>query len=82
MEALSTIVAEGTRDTLAKAVVAAKLGVVEQELGIGSSERLKSMIKTLHKHKHAMVGPRCLALQAQVRLSRRVIKKTHPEDMP
>ena len=32
MDALSTIVAEGSCDSLAKAVVAAELGVVEHEL--------------------------------------------------
>ena len=83
LEALSTIIAEGSRDSLAKAAVEAELGVVEQELGIGNSVvRLKPAIKTLRKHKHAMTGPASLALQAEVRLTRRLIKKTHPEDTP
>ena len=83
LEALSTIIAEGSRDSLAKAAVEAELGVVEQELGIGNSVgRLRPAIKTLRKHKHAMTGPASLALQAEVRLTRRLIKKTHPEDTP
>ena len=83
LEALSTIIAEGSRDSLVKAAVEAELGVVEQELGIGNSVvRLKPAIKTLRKHKHAMTGPASLALQAEVRLTRRLIRKTHPEDTP
>ena len=66
LEALSTIIAEGSRDSLAKAAVEAELGVVEQELGIGNSVvRLRPAIKTLWKHKHAMTGPASLALQAK-----------------
>ena len=81
LEALSTIITEGSRDTLAKAVVDAELGVLQHELGIESSVvRLRPAIRTLRKHKHAMTAPACLALRAQVRLSRRVIKKTHLED--
>ena len=83
LEALCTITAEGSRDTLAKAAVDAELAVVEQELGIGNSVvRLKPAIKTLRKHKHAMTGPASLALQAEVSWTRRLIKKTHPEDTP
>ena len=81
LEALSTIIAEGSRDSLAKAAVEAELGVVEHELGIGNSVvRLRPAIKTLRKHKHALTLPARLALQAQVRPSRRVMKKTHAED--
>ena len=81
LEALSTIIAEGSRDSLAKAAVEAELGVVEQELGIGNSVvRLRPAIKTLRKHKHALTLPARLALQEQVKPSRRVMKKTHAED--
>ena len=77
LEALSTVYAQGSRDTLAKAIVDAELGILEHEMGNGSSIlRLRPAIRTLRKHKHAMTGPACKAL----RPSRRVIKKTHPED--
>ena len=58
-----------------------ELSVLEHELGIlNSVVRLKPAIKTLRKHKHALTLPARLALHAQVKPSRRVIKKTHAED--
>ena len=81
LEALSTVYSEGSRDALAKAEVDAELGLVEHDLGIGNSGvRLRPAIKTLRKHKHALTLPARLALQAQVKPSRRVMKKTHAED--
>ena len=81
LEALSTVYSEGSRDALAKAEVDAELGLVEHDLGIGNSGvRLRPAIKTLWKHKHAWTLPARLALQAQVKPSRRVMKKTHAED--
>ena len=81
LEALHAIITEESRDTLAKAIVTAELGIVEHELGFRSSERLKPAIRTLRKHKHTMTGPACLAFQKQVRPFKRVVRKTHPEDM-
>ena len=81
LEAISAIVTEESRDALAKAFVAVELGVIEHEMGVRSIERLKPAIRTLRKHKRAIARQACLALQAQVRASKRLLKKTHPEDV-
>lgn len=81
LEALHAVVCEESRDELAKATLAAELGIVEHKLGIRSSERLKPAIRTLRKHKHTMTEPACSALIEQVKPCKRVLRKTHPEDM-
>ena len=81
LKALHAIITEESRDSLARAIVTAELGIVEHELGVRSSDRLKPAIKTLRKHKHMLTGPACLAFQAQVRPLKRVVRKTHPEEM-
>ena len=81
LEALHAVVTEESRDALAKATVAAELGIVEHKLGVRSAERLKPAIRTLRKHKHTLTEPACSAFQEQVRPCKRVLRKTHPEDM-
>ena len=81
LEAFHAIITEESRDSLARAIVTAELGIVEHELGVRSSDRLKPAIKTLRKHKHMLTGPASLAFQAQVRPLKRVVRKTHPEEM-
>ena len=81
LEVLCDITDAETRNDLVKATTHAELGIAEHELGVGSSTRLKPAIKTLRKHGHAMTVSAALALQAQVKPSRRMHQKTHPENV-
>ena len=81
LEVLCEILNAESRDQLAKAAMQAELGIAEHELGLESSARLKPAIKTLRKKGHPMTATASLALQTQVKPSKRIREKRHPENV-
>ena len=84
MEALETlceITEWEVKDPLAKAVAQADLAIAEADLGIDSSSRLKNAMPALRKRQHAIVLTAAWSLSAQVKPSKRLRRKTHPESI-
>jgi len=82
MESICAIMEEESRDAVAKAAAQAELGIAEHVTGIDSNARLKPAVKILRKRMHAMTLPAARSLQSQVKPSRRLHHKMHPEDVP
>jgi hypothetical protein len=69
------------KDPFAKAAAHADLGIAEGKLGIDSSTRLKSALRTLRKRPHIITAPAAACLASQVRPAKRLRGKMHPEDI-
>ena len=69
------------RDPFARAAAHADLGIAEGKLGIDSSARLKSALRTLRKRPHIITAHAAACLASQVRPAKRLRGKMHPEDI-
>ena len=83
MAALGTIceiLDEESKDPFEKAQAHAELGCAEAKLGINSCHRLANALPMLRKRPRGVTARAASSLASQLRLVKRLRKKTHPED--
>ena len=75
------ILDEESKDPFEKAHAHAELGCAEATLGINSCFRLAKALTTLRKRPRGITARAASSLASQLRPAKRLMRKTHPEEM-